>query len=37
MNYNNNKNKFKAKIVPIITYINAEKYKDFILKENKNK
>jgi len=37
MNYNKNKNKFKAKIIPIVTYTNAEEYKSLILKENKNK
>jgi hypothetical protein len=36
---NNNKNIVlnKTKIIPVVTYTNVEKYKSFILKENKRK
>lgn len=34
---NNINNNFKTKLIPIVTYTNAEKYKYLILKENKNK
>ena len=37
MNTNINNNFNKTKLIPIVTYTNAEKYKSLILKENKKK
>ena len=37
MNNNKNNNLNKTKLIPVVTYTNAEEYKSLILKENKSK